>query len=710
MNRLHLATFCRAGLALSALTSALALAQPLLGVTSQGNTGGLVLPTADVLTSGSLALSYGNYQDQALGPLRPVHQNASLGVGLLPGLEFFGRFAEYTMPNPGSIIVNGTRDISANIKYQLPQFWPGLPKLALGVNDLSGGAVFFQSAYAVATQNLGPLGLTLGYAKGENILGGAASNKVFDGPFGALNFRFAEHWSALAELQQNQRHLGLRWMSDELPALAHGRLVAQVQRDSNRYNWPGADGNANSFNVSLVLPFGVNDARDQRYQPGDAVALPAVELARPASPAPQVAPVAALDAMAAQLTNLGLEHVRVGSVADAVVIEYENHRYAQNDVDAVGLVLGVAAELAGRGVARIHAVATENGQTLYETTAQVAVYRQFLRSGDSGAMGESLHWSTARTLALSAVQWAQSQPGPAARLRVTLRPELRTTLGTEIGAFDYALAANLQAVLPLWTGGQMLATGLTPLGNSPNMAPDGIFAVFRPRDGLKTLALQQNFKLGDNWRNRVSVGRFQFDANGAEIDSVLQAPWANGEWHAQGAWYDRIPGSLFWADRAGSISYRHALAPAHYLAVGAHQFTDGSRGPSLEWTRWYGDVGVQLFFRKGGATRFAGLELTFPLTPRQGMKPGSVFLGGTGHHPQAVRTRLTDAASPGNYITPGGVSPLRLELGLDESQRNAGRVSQAYWLSQVGRMREAFYSYAASGVLAPGALPSASTR
>jgi len=697
------AKICRAALALSTLTSAVALAQPVLGITTQGNTGGLVVPSADVLSVGSLALSYGNYQDPALGALRPVHQNASLGIGLLPGLEFFGRFAEYTWPTPGSIIVRGTRDISANLKYQLPLFAPGLPKIALGVNDISGGAVFFQSAYAVATQEYGPLGLTLGYAKGKSILGGGG-NMVFDGAFGALNFRFAEHWSALAELQSSQRHLGLRWMSNAIPALAYARVVAQAQRDSDSFNNPGAQGGANSFNLSLIMPFGNKEVRDQRYQPAEALIMPAVAATDPAAAALAAPRAGALDAIAAQLIDLGLERVRVGAVGTAVVIEYENHRYAHNDADALGLVLGVGAELAGPGATRIHAVAVENALPLYETAVDVAEYRQFLRTGLGAAVSDSLRWSAAPTYAAGAVQWAQARPGPAARVRVTLRPELRTTIGTEFGALDHALAANLQVVVSLWAGGQVLATGMAPLGNSPNMDENGLFGVFKPRSGLKTLALQQTVKLGDQWLNRVSVGRFQYEANGAEIDSVLQAPWADGEWRARAAWYDRIPGALVWADRASSVSYRHALAPATFVEMGAHQFTDGTRGPSVEWTRWYGDVGVQLFYRKGGSVRFAGFELTFPLTPRQGMKPGAGFFGGTGHHPQAIRTRLTDAASPGNYITPGGVSPLRLELGLDETHRNAGRVSQAYWLSQINRMREAFYTYAASGVLAQGAV------
>ena len=70
------------GLALYALCHTLAQAQS-LGVTSQGNTGGLVIPSAQVLPVGTVAASYGNYQEPFFGP-HEKQQNMSLGIGLLP--------------------------------------------------------------------------------------------------------------------------------------------------------------------------------------------------------------------------------------------------------------------------------------------------------------------------------------------------------------------------------------------------------------------------------------------------------------------------------------------------------------------------------------------------------------------------------------------------------------------------------------------------
>src|SRR5437773_6968215 len=66
-----------------------------LGVASLGATGGLTIPSAYVLGSGDLALSLGSYQDPKLGTFSRK-QNYTLGIGVVPRVELFGRFAEYS--------------------------------------------------------------------------------------------------------------------------------------------------------------------------------------------------------------------------------------------------------------------------------------------------------------------------------------------------------------------------------------------------------------------------------------------------------------------------------------------------------------------------------------------------------------------------------------------------------------------------------------
>ena len=140
-----------------------------LGVASLGATGGLNIPSAYVLGSGEAAISLGN-EDPNLGTSYNYHRNYLAGFGLGAGLEVFGRLNHnQNVPNPTS---NSTKllggDLSASLKWQLPIAAQGLPKLALGVTDYGGNAaVYFRSVYAVASDELGPLRGTLGFARSQ---------------------------------------------------------------------------------------------------------------------------------------------------------------------------------------------------------------------------------------------------------------------------------------------------------------------------------------------------------------------------------------------------------------------------------------------------------------------------------------------------------------------------------------------------------------
>src|SRR5690606_37684000 len=111
------------------------------GISAKGITGGLVIPSAWVLDSGTMAFTAGNYMEPRI-PYPDKRQNYSFGVGFLPYLEVFGRFAEYQYDGPSrpGLDVNGPRDLSANVKFQLPSLHDSLPDFALGVNDLGGAA------------------------------------------------------------------------------------------------------------------------------------------------------------------------------------------------------------------------------------------------------------------------------------------------------------------------------------------------------------------------------------------------------------------------------------------------------------------------------------------------------------------------------------------------------------------------------------------
>ena len=687
--------------------------QPLspLGISTQGITGGLVIPSAQVLSTGTLAFTNGNFQESQLG-LSGTQQNMSFGIGLLGGLEFFGRFTNYVDPIEGSILSSGQRDLSANIKFQLPLPWHSAPQIALGFNDLAGGASFFRSVYIVASDRYGPFTATLGYAKGSGRVDDAAQPPTFNGLFAGAAFHVGDTGlSLLAEHDGKQRHAGLRWHSRPIASLANAQIVGTVQHSLGAQTPAGVNADAAKFAVSLMMPLGENETRVASFKPAPGSLLAPLDAKPDASSlnsSLKATPQNHLASLRKALVAVGLERVRVGQrdgmLGPVVVIEYENNRYAHNEADALGLVLGLGAELAPKGTQRIQAVTLKGGLHLYETSVGVLAFREFLRDGVASPVRDSLTWDRLG-LGLGAefayqadTRWLDAAPTRHSRVRVELKPDLNYNLGTEFGAFDYSLAANLLVKVPLWRGAQLQSSVIQQFANSPNAADGGFFDSLRQRNGIKSIALQQSFWMNPGILANVAFGRFHYDSLGIQGEAMAFVPGTDNLFRARAAAYNLKPGGLIGQERTLAASYRHALSPSMSVEAGMQKFGDASYGPTLEWTRWFGDVSVQLFYRRGGDRQFAGLQLSLPLTPRQGMAPGSIVFSGASQHAQSIRTRITTASETANLVQPSAVRDLALESSMDIDQLSAGRISQRYLAGQAQRMREAFYLYATSAL------------
>ena len=679
-----------------------------VGVSSLGTTGGLHIPSAYVLGTGEAAASLGNEQDPKLGDFTH-RRNYTLGFGLGHGLEIFGRLADYNNPQlihnpvPGLPNANGPRDISANFKWQVPITAAGIPKLAVGATDLSGGATYFRSAYAVASDEWGPVRWTLGL--GHSFTSGQVKPqaKTLNGLFGGAEARLWDtRATALLETDGTRRHVGLRYYSTQLPWLGNAQAIGSVQRSFGATTLQGRNGDATAFNLTLVVPMDVDDAtRNQRAREAAKTAkpLPPLDPLAPPGGATTAALPDPLPALQSALRAAGLDRIRVGTLGSNLVVEFENHRYLHNEADALGVVLGLGVEHAPTGIKRVHAIARKAGQVVFETSVDVTAYRNYLRDGDAIPALASMGTGRLPGYNDSAVQWLNATASPFSRVRISLQPLLNHALATEVGVFDYSLALQARATAPLWQGAEVYADTVQRLHNTANLEPGRVYGGLRHRNGLQTLALQQSFWLGPNVFTSVGAGRYQFDALGAEGESIVFMPWNTDTVHLRGSvnhFSDR-PASAGNSSRtvdAWSANYRWRMAPATWAEGGIHAYTDGSSGPSIALTHWFGDTALQLYARKGGSNTFVGLELSLPLAPRQGMGEAAVQLTGTPRFATGVRTLRASGTNNLNYIKFDAVRPVALSYQPEVEMLNSGRITADYMRTQLPRLREAFYLYA----------------
>lgn len=675
------------------------------GTSPRGMTGGLVIPTATVLPEQAFSINAGTYREPRFGE-RAYERNVTFGMGLLRNLEVFARFADYTDTPSGTYLRRGPRDLSTNFKVRLPYLPERGPQAAFGMTDLAGGNVLFASWYGVVSQEWRGFLASAGYVRRTG------DQKASGDWFGGLEWRHAPTGLAvLAEHDGTQVHAGGRWFSPPLYGFGALQVGVTGQRSFGAVFPDGTD--ADDLRGALHLHWALGRAESHRAAFGRRAA------ARRAATNSVLPPPAAADSgevlgrvartrvrpddlagVRAALEAAGLERVRVGLQGDTahpdLVVEVENHRYARNDADALGIALGVASEQAPPAVRAVRVILLQDGLAQHETRVSAAAWRAFLRGAPAGTVRDSLHWRAGgrplRRASADDVRWERAQRGRATRVRVLVRPRLNQTLGTEFGAFDYALAVEPTVVMPLWTGARLTAAYTIPVHHTPNMDMVGVFQDLRHREELRTVSVGQGLWWGDRVSAHVALGRFHGTAWGTQSELRVFVPGTSDIVRARGVAYVQEPGGLEGGSRAGAVSYRRMWGPVTWTELGWQLFSDGTAGPTLEWTRWAGDVGVTFFGRQGGEDRFVGMTLRVPLTPRRGMAPHAVTVAGPPRHAQGVRTMI-DSENGTNHVQPTWVRELVLETGLDEAF-SGGRIHEAYLRSHVERLREAFYRYA----------------
>ncbi len=663
------------------------------GLNATGVSGGLSIPDARPLGNGTIVLGVGNPREPQLVAQSSRSVSYVVGVGLAPGLDLVGRLAEYGTRRADGLLVGGVSDLSANLKFSVA-LWQGqeAPRLALGINDVGGGAQNFRAGYLVATQPWGRWSMTLGAGSSQARLG-TGTHHPLDGLFGGIEHRLPAGalpgtLTLAAEHDGRQALAGVRWLSPALPVLGGGRLSASAHRTAERANLPGAS----SVGLFLTLPLGAEALQSAR----EAAAQDSVQ--RPPPPPPEAATDSAparLGRLKEALVALGLERVRVGRQGPDWVIEFQNRRFGHSELDALGIALGLAAEAAPQAVRNLVAVSLKNGQAVQTLRVPAQAWRDFLRDGRAVAVREALRFERGpRSAAADAIDWIGATPGPATWAQVRLAPELHHAVGTEVGAAEYALAGRLTLTVPLWTGAQLLASGRELLAVSDQATPTGALASLRPDTGLRALAVHQTLWLGRHAVLGGAAGIFEHRAAGVEGEAVVFVPGREDVLRLRGRQLELRPEMPPGSNLQQWISYRwvpqlDGWARDTWVEFGAQRHADGSHGPLLTLSRWWGDVGAHLSYRKGGARQYVGLELSFPLTPRAAPITGPLHLSGASQWRTGLRTRLTDRQNPSNLIEPAAVRDLATAWDLETNILDSGRVRLQYTQRVVTRMADA---------------------
>jgi len=710
-----------------------------------GQSGGLLIPYGTLLPTGEAEFQFNNYKDPRFEMQSSNAQSYFAAFGLLPYVEFSGGLVNYAKPQPSAIPGQESfvlRHLFGSAKLGLPRVIDGQPDIAIGATDFGGQTKFFRSKYVVATKSFGPARITLGAGWGGQRLNGA---------FGGVELMLgASGLSVLAEHDSSVAYAGLRYRSPQIAWLSDARIVGTVQRALNARQG-GISVDRTAASLSLQIPLGrryddraldmsvrnpgfsdtgfpisephierrSEQRSEQRSGPfevprGEAQAGSEATGERRAVPAVKDATVRQrcsstgtdqdterLATIRDVLVRLGLERVKVGRYRRYLVVEYENHRYSQNEADALGIVFGVAARLAPCDVLRVVAVVEKAGAALGQVSVDIESFAAFIAGGhDERDAADTLLMSTRPTFSDSDVAWVSDKPGPHPLARIEIEPKTSYLVGTEYGKFDYSLAANIEAFVPLWRGAEFYASYVAPIKHSANVGSARVFSTFALKTGLSDVTLNQILWANARTLNVASIGKIDFHYLGVEDEMTFFVPSRPDVVRLRLAYLKRrheaSSAALQRNVENAVLTYRWVQPSWHlWVEAGIARYVGGDRGPLMNVVRWFDDVAVTLFASHSGNGTFAGMSIAFPLTPRQGMRPGVIEVSGAQTVPLSVKTRVGSGA---NNVNSDADQNLSFGYSTQQFLLNQGRFSEAYFQSQLYRMRDAYRRFALEAV------------
>lgn len=721
-------------------------------------TGGLHIPTAEILDEGVFALQRDTFRNPRFAARASRSNNTGLTFALGPYLEVAGRLANYPgfgEPDPR----NGfdplvLRDLSANVKLQIPRFSEYLPTLAVGITDAGGAANFFDAQYGVATHSFGPVKATVGY--------GRKGNQQFVGGFGGIEVRPFRDFGILSNLtflledDSRDTHVGVRYMTNELRWLNDARIVATVSRTINSVDETGKPFGHTDAGITLHLPLfdrsigkrlpqpernadtGEPDFNRLRYtQPYIEPDTPQrlANLQDPAKYGKGAAEYAAITQQTAEdifaqgrlnsvepsaqgnslqaeqtqidasklanvndlqdlLIKQGFTSVRVGTVnkqADTLVVQFENHRYTRDETDAIGVALGLVVTKAP--VAFKNVVLISKKLDLPVATLQVdrLKYHLYLAGEPARVVEDSLQFNTLTHLKDSDINWLTS-PSKSVKAKITFEPRQVFTAGTEVGNYDSSVGLNGNLYIPLWRGAEFFASYTKQVYETNNFGPGKIFGEGLI-DGTVNLSLQQSYELFGVF-NTSTLAEIERNAYGFQQESTKYFNNGGSFLQYRGTYLEpkfKRPNSKSLNSQSITFSHYHEYFDWYY-DVTYHDYLSGDRGPEIGLKKQFGDISARLLVRQSELIKLAGLEFEIPLALREAPSHyKGVQVNGSNVWRQGIFTQFGAKA---NTIIFSGVGVPRFRYQSGDVFFNRNRNHQAHYIKNLARMRDSFYKFA----------------
>jgi hypothetical protein len=692
----------KAGLAALSAVAVVAHAEPVTDeINFQGFSGLFNVPSGSTIEYGEFHFYYSNLNDTFLSqrgsnPSYFQGHQFNIAASPFPGLEVSMRNT-----SKEESLAAGSSDLTANFKYSptfIPKEWF---EVSIGYLDLGGETGTQRAAFGAISKDWGDFRFTVGSGKqGQEI-----SERRWESGFYGVEYQPYEWFTAVAEHDGVNTNYGVklrtpkRWLGGTTQIYADwmvGSDINEDQTDEDAY-YIGVGIRAtlfSSFDAALDRPKRLErriadnldwlfaDYEDAYVEPNKGLSSLGVEDDKI---------VEQLGRLKRALAIQGFEEIWIGLREGRLYLRFENSVFNRNDVDALGVAMGLVASFSGDNITMLDVNLSKYGIPLLRFETDAKQLKEFYNHEAALPKLTPLKATSEQT---GDMFWVGGSRSPYFVPRVSLSPQVANFTGTELGMIDYSAAIRAAFEVPVWPGAVFHANYDTNLNDTTDFEKGRTFYRWRIPTRWSSYTLKQTVKLPFDIYASVGIGRW-YDTYLQDYDGVT----AEGLWQSpKGAHQFSFTTGAF--ENIYYPTLKREIAVGRYrfyyddfdvsLMVEAGQYFRQDRGGKAELAFNFGDTQVR-FFALDTDYKAVGLGFTVPIGLRRDMRPRLFQLKGADQWKYGIST--TVARDDGtNGLAPGRVKLLPYMNEIRNQYFNGDRLSVSYISVNAERLKDAYFN------------------
>lgn len=388
----------------------------------------------------------------------------------------------------------------------------------------------------------------------------------------------------------------------------------------------------------------------------------------------------------------GFESIWIGRKDDRLYVRFENSVFNRNDIDALGVVMGLAASFSPEDLTTLDINLSKYGIPLLRFETDLTLLKRFY---NNEAALPQLIPKKATAEQVGDMFWVGGSRSPYWVPRISLEPAVSNFIGTEVGMFDYSAAIRTKIEVPLWAGAVAHANYDTNLHNSRDFEQGSSFFRWQLPTRWSAAVLKQTVKLPFDVYGSVAVGRYKDtylqDYDGVTAEGLWQSPQGHHQVSFSAGLFENIYFPTLEREVAvGRYRYYWGDLDATF-SIEAGQYFRQDRGGKAEVAFNFGDTKVR-FFAQDTDFQAVGLGFTVPIGLRRDMRPRLFQVKGTDRWDYNISTTVNRADGT-NGLAPGRVKLLPYMNQLQSDFFNGDRLSVAYLSVNAERLKDAYYNW-----------------